>query len=334
MRLTLGVWQLVQFQPATAVEANLHLAVRATLEQIDTYHRLSTAYPEIFTLAPNAAAAEEAFNNGKLISPLAIEGLHQIGNSLSTLRLYHQLGVRYATLTWNCHNRYADAALITNLAAGETVTSEPYWHGLSPAGNLLVTEMNRLGMIVDISHVSKDTMIDVLGGGDPAKTNGSIAPPIFSHSSAFGICPHPRNVPDDVLDLVRKRDSLVMINFSPDFVACKASSNSSTGLPDSDPENATLDQVVRHIVYIGERIGYDHVGIGTDFDGIETTPKGLEDVSKFPDLVSALLKAGVSDTDAAKVVGRNLLRVWHEVDRVAKELQKTMLPLEDEIVPW
>jgi membrane dipeptidase len=267
-----------------------------------------------------------------LISPLAIEGLHQIGNSAATLRLYHQLGVRYATLTWNCHNRYADAALITDLTAGETVASKPYWHGLSSAGSLLIKEMNRLGMIADISHVSKDTMIDVLGG-NPSKTNGSLAPPIFSHSSAFSICPHPRNVPDEVLSLVKKRNSLVMVNFSPDFIACKAS-NSSTRLPDSDPENATLNQVVKHIMYIGERIGYDHVGIGTDYDGIETTPKGLEDVSKFPDLVAALLKAGVSDGDAVKVVGRNLLRVWHEVDRVSKELQRTTLPLEDEIVPW
>ena len=289
-------------------------------------------YPKYFTLTPNAKAAEKAFKHGKLISPIIIEGLHQIGNSVSLLRLYHQLGVRYATLTWNCHNRYADAALITDLTEGKTVASTPLWHGLSPAGSDLVIEMNRLGMFVDISHVSKDTMIDVLGG-NPSKTNGSLAPPIFSHSSAFGVCPHPRNVPDDVLDLVKKRNSLVMVNFSPDFIACKPS-NSSTGLPDSDPENATIEQVVKHITYIGERIGYDHVGIGTDYDGIEKTPKGLEDVSKFPDLVAALLRAGVSDKDVAKVVGRNILRVWHEVDRVASELQKTMLPLEDDIVPW
>lgn len=311
---------------------NYAWTTRATLEQIDTFNRLATLYPKYFTLTPDAAAAEKAFANDKLISPIIIEGLHQIGNSVSLLRLYHQLGVRYATLTWNCHNKYADAALITDLVAGETVASTPLWHGLSTAGSQLITEMNRLGMIVDLSHVSKNTMIDVLGG-NPSKTNGSLAPPIFSHSSAYGVCPHPRNVQDDVLDMVKKRNSLVMVNFSPSFVACKPS-NSSTGLPDDDPENATLDQVVKHITYIGDRIGYDHVGIGTDYDGIETTPKGLEDVSKFPDLVAALLNAGVSDEDAAKVVGRNLLRVWHEVDGVAKELQKTLLPLEDDIVPW
>ena len=308
------------------------LATKATLEQIDTFNRLSSMYPKYFTLTPDAKAAEKAFSHRQLISPIIIEGLHQIGNSVSLLRLFHQLGVRYATLTWNCHNKYADAALITDLKEGKTVASNPLWHGLSPAGSDLIKEMNRLGMMVDISHVSKDTMIDVLGG-NPSKTNGSLAPPIFSHSSAFGVCPHPRNVPDDVLDLVKKRNSLIMVNFSPDFIACKAS-NSSSGLPDSDPENATLEQVVKHITYIGDRIGYDHVGIGTDYDGIESTPRGLEDVSKFPDLVTALLKAGVSDKDVAKVVGRNLLRVWHEVDEVAAKLQKTMRPLEDDIVPW
>ncbi|KIW03263.1 uncharacterized protein PV09_05483 [Verruconis gallopava] len=312
-------------------DANYAWTTKATLEQIDTFNRLSAMYPELFTLAPNAAAAEKAFNEGKLISPIIIEGLHQIGNSVSFLRLYHRLGVRYATLTWNCHNKYADAALITDLEAGRTTASTPYWNGLSPAGIQLIKEMNRLGMIVDLAHVSKDTMIDVLGG-NPEKTNGSLAPPIFSHSSAYSVCPHPRNVQDDVLDLVKKRNSLVMVNFSPDFVACKAS-NSSDGLPTADPENATLDQVVKHIMHIGERIGYDHVGIGTDYDGIESTPKGLEDVSKFPDLVAALLRAGVSDSDAAKVVGWNMLRVWHEVDRVAHQLRDT-LPLEDDIVPW
>jgi membrane dipeptidase len=296
------------------------------------FHRLSAMYPKHFTLTPDAAAAEKAFAHGKLISPLIIEGLHQIGNSVSLLRLYHTLGVRYATLTWNCHNRYADAALITDLIKGETVASKPLWHGLSLEGDLLIKEMNRLGMLVDISHVSKDTMVDVLGG-NTEKTNGSLAPPIFSHSSAYSVCPHPRNVQDDVLDLVKQRNSLVMVNFSPDFISCTAG-NSSTGLPDFDPENATIEQVVKHITYIGDRIGYDHVGIGTDYDGIETTPTGLEDVSKFPDLIAALLKAGVSDKDAAKVAGRNILRVWHEVDHVAKELQKTMLPLEDDARFW
>jgi len=308
-------------------DQNYASIVRATLEQLDLYQRLSVQYPKYFTPPKNSHAALKAFDGGELISPVAIEGLHQIGNSISTLRLYHSLGVRYATLTWNCHNKYADAALVSE--NGETVVSTPKWHGISSAGDDLIKEMNRLGMLVDLSHVSKNTMVDVLGG-NPSKTNGSLAPPIFSHSSAYSVCPHPRNVPDDVLQLVKKRNALVMINFSPDFVSC-VPSNSSTGLPDFYPANSTLAQVVRHITYIGDLIGYDHVGIGTDYDGIESTPRGLDDVSKFPDLVVALLKAGVSDADVAKVVGRNLLRVWGEVDKVSMKLQKEMKPLEDEI---
>ncbi|TLD39408.1 hypothetical protein E2P81_ATG00395 [Venturia nashicola] len=302
--------------------------VRATLEQLDLYNRLSLDYPKYFSLPSNSASATKAFDSGKLISPLAIEGLHQIGNSISTLRLYHSLGVRYATLTWNCHNIYADAALISE--PGSTYASTPKWKGLSVAGDLLIKEMNRIGMLVDISHVSKNTMLDVLGG-NPEKTNGSLAPPIFSHSSAYSICPHPRNVQDDVLQLVKKKNSLVMINFAPEFVSCTPS-DSPSGVPDFYPDNSTLAQVVRHITHIGKLIGYDHVGIGTDYDGIESTPRGLEDVSKFPDLVAALLEAGVSDKDAAKVVGRNLLRVWKDADAVsAKMKEEGVLPLEDDI---
>jgi membrane dipeptidase len=286
-------------------------------------------YPKYFSLAPSHIAALQAFDDGRLISPIAIEGLHQIGNSLSTLRLYHQLGVRYATLTWNCHNIYADSAYTSE--GGKTVAATPLWNGISEAGSKLILEMNRLGMIVDLSHVSENTMRDVLNG-TPGKT-GSRAPPIFSHSSAYSICPHLRNVPDSILHLVKKRNSLVMINFSPDFISCTAS-NSSTGIPDFYPANNTLAQVVRHITYIGELIGYDHVGIGTDFDGIESTPKGLEDVSKFPDLVAELLRQGISEGDVAKIVGRNLLRVWKEVDAVAVELQATMDPIEDDIIPY
>lgn len=201
--------------------------------------------------------------------------------------------------------------------------------------------MNRLGMLVDLAHVSGATMRDVLGGSAAKREGkeeeeeegweGSLAPPIFSHSSAYALCPHPRNVPDDVLRLVKARRSLVMVNFSPDFISC-VPGNDTSGLPDPYPANATLAQVVRHITYIGNLIGYDHVGIGTDYDGIESTPRGLEDVSKFPDLVAELLRQGVSDEDAAKVVGRNLLRVWKEVDEVAERLQGEMEPVEDELV--
>ena len=291
------------------------------------FHRLSAQYPKYFTPPKDSAAALQAFAEGRLISPIGIEGLHQIGNSLSTLRLYYQLGVRYSTLTWNCHNIYADAALVSE--NGETVVSRPLWKGVSPAGEQLILEMNRLGMLVDLSHVSQDTMRDVLGISDK-KWGGSKAPIIFSHSSAYAICPHPRNVPDDVLRAVKDTNSLVMVNFSPDFISCTAS-NSTSGLPDFYPKNSTLAQVVRHIRHIGELIGYDHVGIGTDYDGIDSTPQGLEDVSKFPDLVAELLSQGVSDADVAKLVGRNLLRVWRKADEVALDLQKTIDPIEDNI---
>ena len=188
--------------------------------------------------------------------------------------------------------------------------------------------MNRLGMLVDLSHVSKQTMLDALGAR-PEKGRGSIAPIIFSHSSAYALCPHPRNVQDDVLQLVKKTNSIVMVNFSPDFISCLPS-DSETGIPDFYPPNATLHQVARHVIYIGDLIGYDHVGLGSDFDGIESTPKGLDDVSKFPDLVAELLNMGVSDIDAAKVVGGNILRVWGEAEKQAVRMQREgVLPAQD-----
>jgi membrane dipeptidase len=307
--------------------------VKATFGQLDLFKRLGDRYPKFFTPSMDSHEAIEAFRQGRLISPAAIEGLHQIGNSVSNLRLFHQLGVRYATLTWNCHNKYADAALETENNTDARIAT-PYWKGLSPAGRDLVKEMNRLGMLVDLAHVSHDTMKDVLVGKGDGDWHGSLAPPIFSHSSAHAICPHPRNVPDDILQLVKKRRSIVMVNFNPDFVSC-IPGKSPADLPETIPQNATLKHVVRHIKHIGELIGYDHVGIGTDYDGIESTPSGLEDVSKFPDLIAELLREGISDEDAAKIAGKNILRVWKEADAVAKKLQKHMHPLEDDISnPW
>ncbi|KXL51377.1 hypothetical protein M433DRAFT_57076 [Acidomyces richmondensis BFW] len=308
-------------------DENYASSVRATLEQIDLYNRLAEKYPKYFTLPKNAKEAQENFHKRNiLISPLIIEGLHQIGNSMSILRLYYELGVRYATLTWNCHNKYADAAVVT--IDGEAVASKPYHGGVSRAGRDLIFEMNRLGMLVDLSHVSVDTMRDVLAGSPEKGWNGSIAPPIFSHSSVKALCPHPRNVPDDILELVKERNALVMINFAPDFISCKASNNTN-GLPEFVEETNTIEQVVEHIMYIGQLIGYDHVGLGSDFDGIPSTPRGLEDVTKFPDLIQMLLDRGVSEEDAGKVAGENVLRVWHDVDKVAARLQKDSNPMED-----
>ena len=195
-------------------------------------------------------------------------------------------------------------------------------------------------MLVDLSHVSEDTMIDALvgredafdGQGQPWK--GSLAPPMFSHSSIHALCPHPRNVPDHVLSLVQQRNSIVMINFTPDFISCTApTSLSPDGLPVPEPEHATLERVIEHIMYVGEKIGYDHVGIGTDYDGMDSTPAGLEDVSKMPHLVAELLRRNVTEQDVVKIVGGNILRVWGQADQIGRELRaKGMLPLEDEEV--
>jgi membrane dipeptidase len=307
-------------------------AVSLTLQQIDLIHRLAIKYPNTFgsPTAESASALRAWKDHKKFVSPIGIEGLHQIGNSYSNLRLFSTLGARYATLTHNCHNKFADAALITN-STGSTVKAPPQWNGLSKDGDVIIGEMNRIGMLVDISHVSHKTMMDVLGA-TPDAHPGSMAPVMFSHSSAYALCPHPRNVPDNVLSLVKKTNSIVMVNLAPDFISC-TSSSASSGLPDFYPVNNTLHQVARHIVYIGELIGYDHVGIGADFDGIPAGPEGLEDVSKMPDLFAELLRMGVSDEDAAKIAGKNILRVWGEMEKVAAKMQREgkVLPAEDPV---
>lgn len=305
------------------------LAVSFTLSQIDLITRLQAAYPTTFSLPGNSTTALASFRAGQYISPIGVEGLHQIGNSISNLRHYYNLGVRYSTLTHNCHNIYADAAIVSS-DSGKSMKSEPLHGGMSAKGKDLIKEMNRIGMIVDLSHVSVDTMSDVLGGSD---WEGSSAPIMFSHSSAYSLCPHPRNVPDHILELVKKTNSVVMINFAPDFISCVEPTNPSAdwnGIPDFYPANSTLEHVVSHIKYIGDLIGYEHVGLGSDFDGIPSTPRGLDDVSKFPDLVKEMLKRGISDKEAGWVVGGNILRVWGEVDKVALKMQMDgVKPLED-----
>jgi membrane dipeptidase len=315
-------------------DANYGEAVSSTLSQIDLLRRIQVYYPTKFTPATSspAHALSQFHSNKSLISPISIEGLHQISQSapMSTLRLYYALGVRAATLTWNCHNAFADAALIST-RSGTTVA--PYHRGgVTPLGRKVLREMNRLGMLIDLSHTSYWTQKAVL------TNNTSLAPIIFSHSSAFTLCPHPRNVHDDILQLVKTTDSLVMINFSPGFISCLTPPDPDT-IPEFYPKNNTLHQVARHIVYIGSLIGFDHVGLGSDFDGMENTPVGLEGVDKFPDLVAEMLRMGVSDRDAAKVVGGNLLRVWERAEEVARGMQRDVsdggvLEGEDEVPEW
>lgn len=302
-------------------------AVAHTLSQIDLLHRLQAQYPEDFT--PAGSRVEDALDKFRktksLLSPISIEGLHQIPQSapLSTLRLYYQLGVRAATLTWNCHNAFADAALIWK--DGDTIVAPYHRGGLTSAGRDVIREMNRLGMLVDISHTSYWTQKAVLSNGTSA------APVIFSHSSAFALCQHPRNVHDDILELVKDTKSLVMVNFSPGFISC-ATPADPLHLPEFDEKNNTIHQVARHVAYIGEKIGYDYVGLGSDFDGMgELTPRGLEGVDKYPDLIAELLKMGVSDRDAAKVAGENLFRVWRKAEQVSHELQRKEQEGEDDV---
>ncbi|ERF72392.1 hypothetical protein EPUS_07554 [Endocarpon pusillum Z07020] len=307
-------------------------SVSTTLSQIDLIRRIQTYYPKIFI--PATSSPTDALylfhQNHSLVSPISIEGLHQIPQTspFTTLRLYHSLGVRAATLTWNCHNAFADAALIPSNDTGLTVPAPPYRNGLTAAGRQVIKEMNRLGILVDLSHTSYWTQKAVLSN------NTSLAPVIFSHSSAFTICPHPRNVHDDILDLVKATNSIVMINFASAFISCSPPPNSSV-LPDFYPRNNTLHQIARHVVYVGEKIGYDHVGFGSDFDGTLLTPEGMDGVDKFPDLVAELLRMGVTDEDVAKVVGGNILRVWQAAEDVSARMHEDgVLELEDEVPDW
>ncbi|EXJ61020.1 membrane dipeptidase [Cladophialophora yegresii CBS 114405] len=307
------------------------------LAQMDVIHRLQAARRDIFSPASlDSTSALSAFRRGgKLLSPIGLEGLHMVGRNASTLRLFDKLGVKYATLTWNCHNAFADAAQVTvlddSLDPEAARPAKPYWGGLSLLGTQLIREMNRLGMMIDLSHTHPATMHDVLAGNATKSFPGSRAPVIFSHSSAHALCPHPRNVPDHILPLVKQTNSVVMVTFVPQFISC-VNATVPDRLPMFYPANSTLEWVAEHIMYIGKKIGFEHVGIGSDFDGIPSTPRGLEDVSKFPALVKQLLRQGLSDGQVAGVIGGNVLRVWKGVEEISREmLQEGVLPMEDDI---
>lgn len=298
-------------------------AVIQTLEQVDAVYSMLARYPDDLGLATTAAQVEEVFASGRMASLMGAEGGHSIGDSLGVLRMLYRLGVRYMTLTHNDNTAWADSA-----------TDDPVNHGLNDFGVQVVQEMNRLGMLVDLSHVSADTMSDAL--------DASSAPVIFSHSSARALCSSPRNVPDDILTRLTDNDGVCMAVFAPDFVSqdCwdwrmqAAAAASDEGIVPTDLETfvpwsqayaqahpkpvATLEHVVAHVEHLREVAGVDHIGIGGDYDGLPALPAGLEDVSRYPHLFAALADRGWSDGDLAKLAGANLLRVLRAAEDVAQ----------------
>ena len=302
-------------------------AVTTTLEQIDLIHRLVKRYPDDFELALTVADIARIRKAGKIASLIGIEGGHSIDNSVGTLRMLHKLGVRYMTLTHSESLSWADSA-----------TDKPKANGLSPFGEEIVLEMNRLGMLVDLSHVSPQTM--------KAALKVTKAPVIFSHSSARAVADHPRNVPDDVLKLVKANNGVVMVNFYSGFVVPEGA-RAMTKMFDvgrelrekygednlkfreamrawqkeNDYPAGDVTMVVDHIEHIIKTAGIDHVGIGSDYDGIGKTPDLLNDVSYYPYITQVMLDRGYKKADILKVLGGNVLRVMTDAEAVSAKLQ-------------
>jgi membrane dipeptidase len=302
-------------------------AVRMTLEQIDVIKRMVAAYTDTFEMAYSADDIVRIRKKGKIASLIGVEGGHSIDNSMGVLRMLYALGVRYMTLTHSETLDWADSA-----------TDQPRHHGLTAFGEQVVREMNRLGMLVDISHVSAETMRHAL--------RVTRAPVIASHSSAYALAEHPRNVPDDVLAMIKKNDGVVMVNFYSGFIVPEAARltrdmfqiarDLQKKYPDEREFRAALRQwrkehpipagsihhVVDHIEHIIKVAGVEHVGLGSDFDGINSVPKQLEDVSCYPYITQELLNRGQKKDDILKILGGNLLRVLRRAEEVAKEGRK------------
>ncbi len=309
-------------------------AATAMLEQIDVTRRLVLRYPDHLALATTADEVEAVHRSGRIAVLIGIEGGHTIANSLAVLRAGYECGARYLTLTHWGPTDWADAA-----------TSPPRHGGLTAFGREVLREMNRLGMMIDLSHVSDAVMRDALAV--------SAAPVIFSHSSARALCQHARNVPDDVLGLVKANRGIVMVNFAPGFVSeavrlaelpmesewarlealypgnpAKVIEGIRAWRATHEIPRATLAQVADHIDHIRRVAGIDHVGIGSDFEGIGSTPEGLEDVSRYPALLEELVRRGYRQEEVRKVAGGNFLRVMREVEAVAARLQRERAPSE------
>lgn len=299
-------------------------ALVSTLEQIDLVHAMIDRYPDTFELALTVDDIRRIHADGKIASLIGVEGGHCIENSINVLRQLSKLGARYMTLTHSDTIDWADSG-----------TDEARNGGLTPFGRDVIAEMNRLGMMVDISHVSIDTMKQAI--------EASKAPVIFSHSSSRAVAESPRNVPDEVLELVKEHDGVVMVNFFSGFVVPDAAARYMDRLgrerelrktikdPDelqaelrrTDPKGpmtrGTIHDLIDHIDHIVEVAGIDHVGIGSDFDGVSTLPTQLEDVSCYPYITQALIDRGYNEADIKKVLGENLLRVMAKVEEVAKQ---------------
>lgn len=267
------------------------LQTRQTLQQIDVAQRIVAKYPKHMEMASSVHEFLKVFKAGKIPGVLGAEGLHQIGNSIAALRQYHALGVRYMTLTHFCNNRFADSCSV-----------EPWHDGLSVAGVRVVHEMNRLGMMVDLSHTSDETM--------RAALDTTMAPVIFSHSGAQGVFEHERNAPDDVLMKLAENGGVINVVFMPEYLG-------------PDYTKVDIDTVVDHILYIVKLVGWSHVGIGSDFDGVEHLPKGLNSVADYPALITRVIeRSKATDKDIVGFIGGNVLRVWSEVEQVANTLQR------------
>ncbi len=310
-------------------------AVRETIEQIDVMKRVIAANPTRMALVGTATEARAAMRTGKIAGFLGAEGGHSINNSLAVLRQLHALGVRYMTLTHFRNNGWADSA-----------TDAPAHGGLTPFGREVVHEMNRLGMLVDLSHVAESTML--------AAIETSAAPVIFSHSGARAVGRHPRNVPDSVLAKLAANGGVVMVDFAEPYVSdavwqwsqARAGEEARlkaamTGRPAADgaaalkdwekahpAPHATIPQIADHIDHIRKVAGIDHIGIGSDYDGVPTLPTGLEDVSKVPALFAELLKRGYSARDCAQIADGNILRALAQAEQVAARLQRERGPSE------
>ncbi|CAG7722330.1 unnamed protein product [Allacma fusca] len=285
----------------TDCSSQLKDSVEQTLEQIDLIKRLVKKYPNYLEFAFSAADIENAIENKKIASLIGIEGGHSIQFSFGILRMFYSMGARYMTLTHDCNTPWVDASPVDPSSVDKNPTLLPQNDGISEFGLRIVKEMNRLGMMIDISHVSQRAMEKAL--------KHSVAPVIFSHSSARAICDHHRNVPDSVLRLVKKTNSIVMVTFSSAVVRC-------------DGTRGNVSDVVKHIQHIRSITGPEHIGLGGAYDGGDVFPKGLEDCSKYPNLFKALLKTGDwTVEDLEKLAGKNILRVFQAVEQKRNELK-------------